>query len=75
MKKFDRITVDPDKMGGIPCIRNLRMPVATIINMFAAGMNAEKIIKEHPELDELDIKQALEYAAEALMVKDFPIAM
>lgn len=56
MKKFDRITVDPDKMGGIPCIRNLRMPVATIIHMFAAGMNAEKIIKEHPELDELDIK-------------------
>ena len=46
MKNYKRITIDPKKMGGVPCIRNLRMPVATIIEMLAEGYTPENIIKE-----------------------------
>jgi uncharacterized protein (DUF433 family) len=47
---FDRITNDPDVMGGVPCIRGFRIPVATIIAMFADGMTADEIIADLPDL-------------------------
>jgi len=46
-----RITVDPRQMGGVPCIRSLRMPVATVVGMVADGMTVDEILKEHPTLE------------------------
>lgn len=71
--QFQRITVEPDKMGGQPCIRGLRIPVATVITMLADGMSAEMIVVELPDLDRDDIAEALRYAAEALRERQLPV--
>jgi len=75
MKTYKRINIDPEKMGGVPCIRNLRMPVATLIEMLAEGYDPALIIKEHPELEMEDIKQSLQFASEMLRYKEFPLAI
>jgi uncharacterized protein (DUF433 family) len=62
---FARITTDPEKMAGLPCIRDLRMPVATVVAMVAEGMSEEEILDAHPDLEREDICEALHYAAEA----------
>lgn len=59
---FERIRVDPRKMGGVPIIRDLRIPVATIISMVADGRTAEHILHDFPELEAEDVKQALQFA-------------
>ncbi|MFW6034000.1 MAG: DUF433 domain-containing protein [bacterium] len=64
--KFERITAEPGKMNGQPCIRDLRFPVKTVVRMVAAGMTTEQILAEHPDLEEADIHQALEFAAASL---------
>ena len=64
--KFTRITIEPDKMGGMPCIRGLRILVATIVGMVADGMSEKEILKAYPDLEAEDIRQALKYAAEAV---------
>jgi len=66
LMRFPRITVDPHQMGGIPCIRGLRMPVATVVGMVADGMSVEDILREHPTLEAEDIREALRYAADAV---------
>lgn len=71
--KFKRITIDPERMGGVPCIRNLRIPVATIIGMLAEGMTEEEILKKYPDLEPEDIKEALRYAAEILQEREIPL--
>jgi uncharacterized protein (DUF433 family) len=71
--KFPRITVEPEKMGGMPCIRGLRIPVATIVGMIADGMSRKEILKAYPDLEEEDIKQALKYAAEAVRERELPL--
>ncbi|MBI3998410.1 MAG: DUF433 domain-containing protein [Armatimonadetes bacterium] len=48
--KFERITVDPDRMGGVPCVRGLRIPVATVVGMVAEGMTEAEILKAYPDL-------------------------
>ncbi len=58
MEKVTRITIDPQMMGGVPCIRNLRMPVATVLGMLADGYNEDAILKDHPELEREDIRAA-----------------
>jgi uncharacterized protein (DUF433 family) len=63
---FGRITINVDQMGGAPCIRGLRMPVATVVGLVAAGLTAQGIVAEHPDLEEEDIWEALRYAAEVL---------
>ena len=60
---FDRITADPRQMGGVPCIRGLRIPVSTIVGMIADGMSASEILDAYPDLESEDIVQALRYAA------------
>ena len=75
MKNYPRINIDPNKMGGIPCIRNLRMPVATLIAMLAEGMAKEEIVKEHPELEIEDINEALRYASEVIRFRELPLAV
>lgn len=63
---FDRITAEPGKMNGQPCIRGLRFPVKTVVRMVAGGMTVDQILTEHPDLEEADIQQALEFAAASL---------
>ncbi len=69
---FERITIDPNKMGGVPCIRELRMPVATVVRMVAEGMTHEQILEEHPDLEREDIQEALRYAAAAVRERELP---
>jgi uncharacterized protein (DUF433 family) len=71
--KFDRITVDPKQMGGMPCIRGLRIPVATVVGMVADGMTEAEILKNYPDLAPEDIQQALRYAAEAVRERELPL--
>lgn len=70
---FERIRVDPRKMGGVPIIRDLRMPVATIINMVADGRTVEQILSDFPELEAEDVKQALQFAAATLNERQVPL--
>ncbi len=63
---FDRITVDPAKMNGQPCIRGLRLTVRRVVSAMATYGTAEEVKREYPELDDEDIRQALEYAAASL---------
>ena len=68
-----RITIDPEKMDGQPCIRNLRFPVVTVLRMVAGGMSAEEIVAEHPDLEIQDVPAAPNYAAEALAEHYYPL--
>jgi uncharacterized protein (DUF433 family) len=70
---FTRITVDPEKMGGVPCIRGLRIPVATIVEMVAEGMGDEEILRAYPDLEPEDIREALRYAAAAVREREIPL--
>ena len=71
---FERITVRADQMGGIPCIRGLRIPVATVVGMVADGMSHEEILAALPDLEVADVEEALRYAAEAVRERELPIA-
>jgi uncharacterized protein (DUF433 family) len=71
--RYERITTDPDVMGGIPCIRGLRFPVATLVAMVADGMTREEILAEHPDLTDEDVHEALLYAAEAVRERELPL--
>ena len=70
---FDRITVDPEKMGGVPSIRGLRIPVATVVGMVADGMGEVEILKAYPDLEREDVREALRYAAEAVREREIPL--
>jgi len=70
---FDRITVDPAQMGGVPCLRQLRIPVATVVGMVADGMSEDDILSAYPDLEREDIRQALRYAAEAVRERELPL--
>jgi uncharacterized protein (DUF433 family) len=61
--KFERITFDPDKCFGKPCIRGIRMPVATLLGYMGGGLSIRQILKEWPDLEEEDVRQALSYSA------------
>ena len=71
--KFQRITVDPKQMSGVPCLRGLRIPVATVVGMIADGMSEEGILKAFPDLEPEDIREALHYAAEAVSGRELPL--
>ena len=70
---FERITTDPDVIGGLPCIRGLRLPVATVVAMVADGMTTEEILAEHPDLASADIHESLLYAVEAVRERELPL--
>lgn len=61
-------------MGGVPCIRGLRIPVATVVGMIADGMTEQEILDAYPDLETEDIHEALRYAAEAVRERELPIA-
>ena len=59
-----RITVNPKQCGGRPCIRGMRIRVVDVLDLFAAGLSAEKILEEMPDLEREDLQAALTYAAQ-----------
>ena len=71
---FTRITVDPKQMGGTPCIRGLRIPVATVVAMVADGMSEAEILESYPDLEREDVREALHFAAEAVRERELPLA-
>ncbi len=73
--KFARITVNPKQMGGVPCIRGLRIPVATVVGMVADGMKEDEILAAYPDLEREDIREALRYAAEAVRERELPLSV
>jgi uncharacterized protein (DUF433 family) len=71
--QFTRITVNPDQMNGIPCVRNLRIPIATVVGMLADGMTDKEILEAYPDLEPGDITESLKYAAEAVRERELPL--
>ncbi len=71
--KFARITVNPEQMAGVPCIRGLRIPVATVVSMVAERMTEGEILEAFPDLEGEDIREALLYAAEAVREGELPL--
>ena len=70
---MNRITVDPKQMNGVPCIRGLRIPVATGVGMVAEGMAVEEIVHDFPDLEAEDVHAALVFAAEAVRELEIPL--
>jgi uncharacterized protein (DUF433 family) len=70
---YTRITIDPEQMAGTPCIRGLRIPVSTVIDMLAGGMAENEILNLYPDLEAGDIQEALRYAADAVREHTLPI--
>jgi uncharacterized protein (DUF433 family) len=68
-----RITVNPKQMDGVPCIRNLRIPVATVVAMLADGLTEKEILHSYPDLEADDIRAALRFAAETLLERELPL--
>jgi uncharacterized protein (DUF433 family) len=71
--QFSRITVNPKQMDGVPCIRGLRIPVSVVVGMVADGMSEEGILRDYPDLEREDIREALRYAAEAVRERELPL--
>jgi uncharacterized protein (DUF433 family) len=73
--KFTRITVDSKQMNGVPCIRGLRIPVATVVGMVADGMSEAEILRAYLDPHAEDIHEALQYAAEAVRERELPLVV
>jgi uncharacterized protein (DUF433 family) len=71
---YERITVDPDQMGGLPCIRGLRVTVSAVLGQLAAGQSIEDVLADFPYLERDDVFAALEYAAAAVSERALPLA-
>ena len=71
--KFQRITVSAKQMDGLPCVRGLRIPVATVVGMVADGMTEKEILDAYPDLEQEDIREALRFAAEAVRERELPL--
>lgn len=72
--KFTRITARADHMGGEPCIRSLRIPVATVVELVAQGVTEDDILADYQDLERPDIREALRFAAEAVRERMLPLA-
>jgi len=73
MQKLDRITFEPGKMGGKPCIRGMRITVGTVVGLVAAGHSIDEILNEYPYLENEDVMQSLAYAAWRAEELEFPL--
>ncbi len=67
---MDRVTINPEQCGGRPCIRGMRIRVIDLLDLFAAGLTAEQVLEEMPDLEREDLQAALQYAARSL---DHPV--
>ncbi len=70
---YERITIDPAQMRGVPCIRGLRIPVATVLGQLSARRTTAEILEDFPDLEPDDITAALEYAAAAVQERELPL--
>ena len=70
---FDRIAVDHRVMGGVPCVKGSRIPVATVVGMVAEGMTTAEIRSEFPQLMTEDVQESLRYAAAAVDERELPL--
>lgn len=70
---FDRITFDPNIMGGRACIRGMRITVAHVVNLVANGMTVAEILANYPDLEAEDIREALRYAAYLAREETYPL--
>ena len=70
---FDRVSIDHRVMGGVPCVRGTRIPVATVVGMVAEGMSTDEILADFPQLTLDDIREALRYAAAAVDERELPL--
>lgn len=68
-----RVTVDHRIMGGVPCIRGTRIPVATVVGLVAHGQSVDDIVADYPTLEAADVVSALEFAAEAVAERQLPL--
>ena len=71
---FERITVDPDRMGGVPCIRDLRVTVSMVLGQLAGGHSIDEVLGDYPYLEREDILAALEYASVMVNEREVPVA-
>ena len=70
---FERITVEADKMGGLPCIRGLRVTVSAVLGQLAAGRTVDEVLGDYPYLEREDVFAALAYAAAAVSERELPL--
>ena len=70
---YERITVDPAQMGGLPCIRGMRVTVSTVVGQLGAGRTMEEVLADYPYLEHEDVLAALEYAADAVSEREIPL--
>jgi uncharacterized protein (DUF433 family) len=73
MKNFERITIDPAQMGGVPCVRHLRIPVATVLRLLAGGLSGPAILSEYPDLATEDIRECLRFAAASVSERELAL--
>jgi uncharacterized protein (DUF433 family) len=74
VQELRRITIDPDVMGGKPCVRGMRVTVSMIVEAIAAGRTVEELLADFPYLDEQDIREALAYAASLAQGREVHLA-
>ena len=71
---MDRITIDPNRMRGLPCIRDTRVTVSAVLGQLAAGQTFDQFLEDYPYLELEDILAALSFAAEAMQERELPLA-
>src|ERR1700754_3546880 len=74
MVAYERITIDPNRMSGLPCIRDTRVTVSAVLGQLAAGLTIPELLADFPYLDRHDVLAALEFAAAALRERELPLA-
>jgi len=72
--EFTRVTTNPRQMGGVPCLRGLRIPVATVVALVAEGQTTDNILALYPDLEAEDVREALMFASEAVRERALPLA-
>jgi uncharacterized protein (DUF433 family) len=75
MQNLDRITLNPEVMGGKPCIRGMRVTVGTIVGLVASGKTVDEVLTNYPYLEREDVLQALSYAAWRAEEREVPLAL
>ena len=70
----ERITIDPNRMRGLPCIRDTRVTLSAVLGQLAAGQTPDEVLEDYPYLELEDIRAALSFAAEAMQERELPLA-
>jgi len=71
---YDRISIDPGRMNGLPCIRDTRVTVSAVLGQLAAGQSIQEVLADYPYLEQADVLAALEFAAAVTQERELPLA-